>query len=76
MQLGSVLLWTGCGPAAASPIRPLYWELPYDAGAAPKRQKKKKKKKLKTKMKERKKQTINNSFLILIRCQKTTLCNI
>ena len=37
----------GCGvrPAAAAPIRPLAWELPYAAGAALKREKKKKKKK-------------------------------
>ena len=31
-----------CRPAATAPIRPLAWELPYAAGAAPKRKKKKK----------------------------------
>ena len=39
------LLWVWCRLAAAVLIRPLAWELPYAAGAAPKRKKKKKKKK-------------------------------
>ena len=30
-----VLLWLWCRPAAAAPIRPLVWELPYAVGAAP-----------------------------------------
>ena len=34
------LLWLWCRPAAAAPIRPLAWELPYAAGVALKRQKK------------------------------------
>ena len=28
------LLWLWCRPAAAAPIRPLAWELPYATGAA------------------------------------------
>ena len=36
------LLWLWCRPAAAAPIRPLAWDLPYTAGAALKREKKKK----------------------------------
>ena len=28
------LLWLWCRPAAAAPIRPLAWELPYAAAAA------------------------------------------
>ena len=28
------LLWLWCRPAAADPIRPLGWELPYASGAA------------------------------------------
>ena len=39
------LLWLWCRPAAAAPIPPLAWELPYAAGAALKSKKKKKKKK-------------------------------
>ena len=31
-------LWLWCRPAAAAPIRPLVWELPYAAGAALKTQ--------------------------------------
>jgi len=38
-----VLLWLRCRPAAAAPIQPLGWELPYAAGAALKRKKKNKK---------------------------------
>ena len=34
------LLWLWCRPAAAVPIRPLTWDLPYAMGAALKRQKK------------------------------------
>ena len=41
----TVLLWLWCRLADAGKIGPLAWELPYAAGAAPKRQKKKKKKK-------------------------------
>ena len=40
-----VLLWLWLRPATTALIRPLPWELPYTAGAAPKRPKKKKKKK-------------------------------
>ena len=36
-------LWLWCMLAAAAPIRPLAWELPYAAGMALKRKKKKKK---------------------------------
>ena len=36
------LLWLWCRPAAVAPIRPLAWEPPYAASAAPKSQKKKK----------------------------------
>ena len=32
------LLWLWCRPAAAVPIRPLAWELPYALAAALKRQ--------------------------------------
>ena len=32
------LLWLWCRPAAAAPVRPLAWELPYAAGAPLKRQ--------------------------------------
>ena len=38
------LLWLWCRPAAAAPILPLAWELPYDVGVALKRQGKKEKK--------------------------------
>ena len=38
------LLWLWCRPAAAAPIQPLAWELPYAAGATLKSKKKKKKK--------------------------------
>ena len=37
------LLWLWYRPAAAAPIQPLAWELPYASGAAPKEKKKKKK---------------------------------
>ena len=36
-------LWLWCRPAAAGPILPLAWELPYAAGAALKRPKRKRK---------------------------------
>ena len=36
------LLWLWCRLAAAAPIGPLAWDLPYAAGATLKRQKKKK----------------------------------
>ena len=39
------LLWLGCRPAAAAPLRPLAWELPYATGAALKRKKQKQKNK-------------------------------
>ena len=35
-------LWLWVGPAAAAPIRPLAWELPYAVGGALKRKRKKK----------------------------------
>ena len=44
-----VLLWPEGRPAAAAPIGPLAWELPYAAGTALKGQKTKKKKKKKKK---------------------------
>ena len=34
------LLWLWCRPAAAAPIRPLAWELPYAMGVALKKKKK------------------------------------
>ena len=37
-----VVLWEGCRPAAAAPIRTLVWEFPYSTGATLKRRKKKK----------------------------------
>ena len=40
MQLRSCVAVAWCGPAVASPIPPLGWELPYDAGLALKRKKK------------------------------------
>ena len=43
------LLWLRCRQAAAAPIRPLAWELPYAAGAALEKEKKKTKKKKKEK---------------------------
>ena len=41
-ELGSDprLLWLWCRPAAAAPVRPLAWELPYASGAALKNTKK------------------------------------
>ena len=36
------LLWLWCRPAAAAPIQPLAWELPYAADAALKKKAKKK----------------------------------
>ena len=35
------LLWLWCRPAAAAPIGPLAWELPYAVGMAPKSKKEK-----------------------------------
>ena len=40
---GLVLMWLWCKLAAAAPIGPLTWELPYAMGAALKTKKKKKK---------------------------------
>ena len=40
--LDLALLWLWCRPAAAVPIRPLAWELPYATGVAVKRKLKKK----------------------------------
>ena len=37
-----VLLWLWCRQAAAAPIQPLAWKVPFAAGLATKRQKKKK----------------------------------
>ena len=42
-------LWLWCSLAAAAPIRPLAWDLPYVTGAALERQKDKKTKKKKKK---------------------------
>ena len=42
--LDIVLLWLWCIPAAAVPVPPLAWELPYAEGAAHKKKKKKKRK--------------------------------
>ena len=38
-----VLLWLWCRPAAATPIQPLAWELPYATGVALKSKRKEKK---------------------------------
>ena len=38
-SLDSLLLWLCCRPAAAAPIQPLAWKLPYVAGAAVKSKK-------------------------------------
>ena len=38
---GCELLWLWCRPAAAAPIQPLAWELPYTSGVVLKRQKEK-----------------------------------
>ena len=43
-SLDLALLWLWRGPAAAAPIRPLAWELPFAEGVALKSQKDKKKK--------------------------------
>ena len=48
-QLGSLLLWLWCKPAAAAPIRPLAWEPPYAVGAALEKTKDKNKQTDKTK---------------------------
>ena len=53
-------VWLWCRPAAATPIPPLAWELPYVTGVATK--KKKKRKGRKKKKKERKKETIHEFF--------------
>ena len=42
-SLDPTLLWVWCTPAAAAPIQPLAWELPYVVSAALKRQKTKRK---------------------------------
>ena len=42
------LLWLWCRPAAAAPIRPLAWELPYAMGRALKKKKKKDTQKIKS----------------------------
>ena len=47
-----VLLWLGLRLAAAAPIWPLAWELPYATGAALKKEKTKKKKMEKVNMEE------------------------
>ena len=39
-NLDLVLLWLWCRPAAADPIRPLAWEIPYAVGATLKKQNK------------------------------------
>ena len=39
-----MLLWLWCKPAAAAPIQPLAWELPYVADVAPQKKTKGKKK--------------------------------
>ena len=38
--LDPALLWLWCRPAAAAPIWPLAWELPYDTGATIKKKRK------------------------------------
>ena len=50
MQLGSDVAVAVVQTAAAVPIRPLAWELPYVTGAAIKKEKKKRKKKANPKM--------------------------
>ena len=52
-----VLLWLWLRPAAAAPIQPLAWELPYTLYAAVAALKRKKKKKQKTKTKNKTKRT-------------------
>ena len=49
MQLGSSVAMAVVEAPAAAPVRPLAWELPYDAGAIIKVKKKRKKKKKKLK---------------------------
>ena len=49
-----MLLWLWCGLAAAAPIQPLAWELPYVAGAALKQQQQQQQKKKKTMARDRK----------------------
>ena len=46
-----MLLWLWCRLAAAAPIQPLAWELPYTAQAALEKKKKKKRKEKKKKLK-------------------------
>ena len=53
-SLDLALLWLWHRPAAAAPILPLAWELPYAVGGAPKSEKKKQKQKQKTKNKRQK----------------------
>ena len=59
------LLWLWRRPAAAAPIGPLAWELPYAAGMALKRQKKKKKRKERQREKKKKEERTKktNSWL-------------
>ena len=52
LHLGSTLLGLWCRLAAAAPIRPLAWELPYAMGMALKRKEKKRRKEGKGKKKE------------------------
>ena len=51
-SLDLALLWLWHRPAAAAPILPLAWELPYAVGGAPKSKNKNKNKKQKTKGKK------------------------
>ena len=57
---GLALLWLWCRLAAAAPMRPLAWELPYAADVA--LESKAKKKKKKKKKKERKKEKKGSCF--------------
>ena len=57
-----VLLWLWGRQAAAAPIGPFTWELPYDAGAGLKRQKKKKKKKKRKEGREEERMKENQMF--------------
>jgi len=42
-SLDPALLWLWCRPAAAAPIQPLFWELPYAVGVGLRSRKKEKK---------------------------------
>ena len=61
--LYSVLLWLWCRLAAAAPIRPLAWELPYATGAALKSKKYNKKRKLKTYAQKHLQRNVHENFL-------------